>query len=375
MNPQDLIGPSSALGSPAPLWFITIFKVAGFTLHMIPMNIWYAGMLLVALLGTFGKGNAKELAHRLSRSMPVIVAVGINLGIVPLLFTQVGYYQFYYPAGILIGWWWFCVIILLLFAYYGVYVYSMSIRFGKDSVLAKGAAWISSIAFIIIGFLFTNNFSLMVNINNWIKIFNHTTVGGATTGVGLNLSDPTLFPRWLMMFGMAIMTTAVYISVDALFFHRARTTRGYQIWAGNFTFVLFTIGMIWFGLMGSWYIFSSMDKYVIEQLHKSPLMYTVFTITALSPAVVWTALFFQRRAVVKGTTLFASISQILVLTLNAICRQWVQNTEIFKFKDLTEETVNIQWNPMILFLLLFTVGLLIVGWMISKIMSLERKPL
>lgn len=373
MNPQDLIGPSSVLGNPAPFWFITIFKVVGFTLHMIPMNIWYAGMLLVAVLGTFGKGNSRELAHRLSRSMPVIVAIGINLGIVPLLFTQVGYYQFYYPAGILIGWWWFSVIILLLFAYYGVYVYYMNIRRGRDSALAKCGAWVSSIAFLLIGFLFANNFSLMVNINNWIKIFNRTNAGGAALGIGLNLSDPSLLPRWLMMFGLAIMTTAVYISVDASFFHRKETTRTYEAWAGKFSFALFTIGLVWFALMGSWYIFGAINRYVIEQLHKTPIMYSVFIITALSPIIVWVALFFQREIVIKRTTLFAAAFQTVVLTLNAISRQWVQNTEIFQFKDLTKDAVNIQWSPLILFLVLFVVGLLIVGWMLLKVASAEKQ--
>ena len=38
-----------------------------------------------------------------SQDMPVIVAVGINLGIVPLLFIQVAYYKFFYPATILMA--------------------------------------------------------------------------------------------------------------------------------------------------------------------------------------------------------------------------------------------------------------------------------
>ncbi len=145
---------------------------------MIPMNIWYAGMLFVAIFATFGKNNSEELAHRLARTMPIIVAIGINLGIVPLLFTQVGYYQFYYPAGVLIGWPWISVIILLAIAYYGVYIYSLNVRKNKKTKFAIASAWISSILFIAIGFLFANNFSLMVNVDNWINIFNRTNVSG-----------------------------------------------------------------------------------------------------------------------------------------------------------------------------------------------------
>ena len=48
MNPEMLVDQASAAGIPAPFWFVEFFKVLGFTLHMVPMNLWYAG-LLVAL--------------------------------------------------------------------------------------------------------------------------------------------------------------------------------------------------------------------------------------------------------------------------------------------------------------------------------------
>ncbi|HEY9166903.1 MAG TPA: hypothetical protein VIS48_12160 [Candidatus Kryptonia bacterium] len=375
MNPQDLIGPSSPLGNPAPFWFITTFKVLGFILHMIPMNIWYAGMVLVAIFGTFGKGNSELLANRLGKSMPIIVAIGVNLGIVPLLFTQVGYYQFYYPAGVLIGWAWFSVIILLLVAYYGVYAYSLSVRKQRRTRFAMTSAWVSSILFIIIGFLFANNFSLMVNVDNWIGIFNRTNVAGAPTGIALNTSDPTLFPRWLMMFGIAIMTTAVYITVDAAFFRKEETTEEYRGWAGKFAFRFFTLGMIWFAVTGAWYIFWTLDRFTMARQNSEPLMHMILILTAVSPGLVWLALRDQRRGVTKRAAISAAVAQFLVVTLNAITRQWVQNTEISRYRDVSKEAVNIQWSPLILFLVLFVLGLAIVGWMLSKVAEVRKSEL
>jgi hypothetical protein len=372
MNPQDLIAPSSPLGNPAPFWFITFFKVLGFTLHMIPMNIWYAGMLLVAVFATFGKGHSEELAHRLSRSMPIIVALGVNLGVVPLLFTQVGYYQFYYPTGVLIGWAWLSVILFLLFAYYSVYVYSLSVRKDKRTTFAVVSAWVSSILFITIGFLFANNFSLMVNAGQWIKIFDRTNVAGAVTGRALNISDPTLVPRWLMMFGIAMMTTSVFIAIDALYFKKSSTTREYKAWAGRFAFRFFTYGMIWYALMGAWYISGTMDSYVLDQLHTSPVMLLIFVFTAISPGAVWIAMSLQRKGVKERLTNAALICQLGVLTLNAISRQWLQNTELSRFKDVSKELVNTQWSPMILFVALFVVGLGVIAWMVARIMEVEK---
>ena len=379
MNPQDLIAPSSPLGNPAPFWFITFFKVLGFILHMIPMNIWYAGMLLIAIFATFGKNQAEELAHRLSRGMPIIIAMGVNLGIVPLLFTQVGYSQFYYPAGILIGWPWLGVIFFLIFAYYGVYVYSLSVRKNKKTKFALVSAWVSSILFIIIGFLFANNFSLMVNVHGWTKIFDSTNVAGAVTGQALNTSDPTLFPRWLMMFGIAMMTTAIYILIDAFHLKRNSTSEQYKGWAVKFAFIFFTLGMIWFALTGSWYITGELDKFTLESVINSPEITALFILTALSPGAPWLVLllmFLKVRSNLlpsKRLVTISALAQFVVITLNAISRQWVQNTELLRYYNVTKEVVNTQWSPMIVFLILFVTGLGVVAWMIAKVAAVERQ--
>jgi len=54
-----LIGPETLLGFPAPYWFLAFFKVFGFSLHVIPMNLWYAGLLTVLLAGRFGGEHAR----------------------------------------------------------------------------------------------------------------------------------------------------------------------------------------------------------------------------------------------------------------------------------------------------------------------------
>ncbi len=372
MNPTDLIGPASPLGNPAPFWFITFFKVFGFILHMIPMNVWFAGMILVAVFSTFGRNHSLELAHRLSRTMPVLVALGINLGIVPLLFTQVGYYQFYYPAGVLIARAWFSVIVILIFAYYGVYVYALGVRKGRSTRFTIAAAWISSIGFIVISFLFANNFSLMANVHDWIRIYNQTNLSGAAAGTGLNTADPTLIPRWLMMFGIAITTTGVYIAFDAAFFKKRETTQDYRKWAANFAFSFYSLGLIVFAVMGSWYVFGTIDKTVLDKLGGGSLMYYIFGFTALSPGLVWIVLLNQRKNLRRNATVVAGILQFAVLAFNAVSRQWVQNEEVFRFENVSQLPVQVQWSPMVAFLLLFVAGLAAVGWMVAKIAAIEK---
>jgi hypothetical protein len=372
MDPTTLIGPSDPLGFPAPFWFVEFFKVLGFTLHTVPMNLWYAGLVLAAIFGLFGSTHPRRLAHRLITAMPVVVALGVNLGIVPLLFTQVAYYKVFYPAGVLMAWPWFSVIVLLTLAYYGVYLYATSVRRDWRPRLGLAAGWVSAILFVSIGFLFANNFSLMTNVAGWPALLHQTGVAGAPTGIALNTADPTLWPRWLMMFGLALTTVAAYIVVDTAFF-AGQESDDYRRWAATFAPKLATLGLVWFAITGSWYIFGTLRADVRGVLLGVPwLILTV--LTALGPGLPWLLIMAQRQGITRRFAVFTALAQFGVLALNAVSRQFVQNAELGTFLNVAAEPVNTQWSPMIVFLVLFVVGLGIVTWMLSKVIAVAGKP-
>ena len=133
MDPQAFLNTAEHSGIPAPLWFIEFFKVLGFTLHSIPMNLWYAGTIIAVVLLAFGGEYARQFGRRFLRQLPIIIALGVNLGVVPLLFTQLAYFKFFYPATILMAWFWLAVIGLLIVAYYGVYAYVWGLKKRKQS--------------------------------------------------------------------------------------------------------------------------------------------------------------------------------------------------------------------------------------------------
>lgn len=373
MNPTELIGPPSPLGYPAPYWFLVTFKVLGFTLHMGPMHLWFAGILLAMVLARWGGPEAQRWSARLMRQMPVIIALGVNFGIVPLLFTQVAYYRVFYPATILMAWPWFLIIILLTFAYYGVYIYVTGL---KDSVVLtpfkRAAGWVSAILFIVIGFLFSNGFSLMTHLSAWPQLWQETSVAGAPLGTALNTSDPTLLPRWLMMFGLALTTVAAYTVFDAGVFAR-RESPEYKRWAAGFAFTLYTVGLVWFAAMGSWYVFGTWPADARVQMLSMPLG-ILTALTALGPGLPWLLLLAQRRRITQTLAVLTALAQFGLLGLNAISRQILQNIELSKFFDVTAEPVNLQLSPLIVFLVLFVLGLGVVAWMIAKVLQAERQP-
>ena len=372
MDPQALIGPSSPLGYPAPYWFLAFFKVLGFVLHMGPMHLWFAGIVVAMVMRRRG-GHGRRMSERLMGQMPIIVALGINFGIVPLLFTQVSYYKVFYPATILMAWPWLSVIVMLTFAYYGLYVHAVGIRDGPGRMkrLREVSGWVAAALFVSIGFLFANAFSLMTNVGAWPALWRSTSVAGAPQGVGLNVADPTLWPRWLMMFGLALTTTAAYLVVDAGLF-AGRESEEYRRWVVGFAFKLYGAGALWFGVFGSWYVFGTWRPEVRGAMFAGPA--AVLTVaTALGPALPLALIAARRRATGRGLALATALAQLGVLALNAVSRQLVQNAELRPFLDVTAERVSTQWSPLLLFLVLFASGLAVVVWMVAKVAEAGRR--
>jgi hypothetical protein len=372
MDPTTLIGPTNFLGLPAPFWFVEFFKVLGFLLHLVPMNLWYAGVLVAAILGIWGSIQGKHFAIRLMKQMPLIIACGVNLGIVPLLFTQVAYYQAFYPATVLMAWPWFSIIPMLTVAYYGVYVYSMQIRNDRVTRLGLAAGWISAILFTAIGFVFANGLSLTTNVGGWPVLWRATAVDGAPLGLALNVFDPTLLPRWLMLFGLALTTVAAYLAVDAAFLG-GNESDAYKSWAPGFALKVETLGLAWFAVMGSWYFFLALRADVRGLMLSAPLV-ILTAATALSPGLTWFLLLAQRNGFSGRLALLTALAQFAVLALNAVSRQIVQNVELGSYLDVSAAPVRLQLSPLVVFLILFVIGLAILGWMVSKVIAASRRP-
>jgi hypothetical protein len=334
------------------------------------MNLWYAGPV-VALIVWWRGGHPRTLSRHLMKHMPIIIAYGVNFGIVPLLFVQVAYYRVFYPSTILMAWPWFSVFILLTLAYYGIYIYALGLNDGEArmTTLRRLAGWIAASVFIVIGFIFANEFSLMTNLGAWHDLWASQNVGGAVLGLKLNLGDPTLWPRWLMMFGLALTTTAAYVFVDAGLFSR-KENQEYRKWASVFALKLYSLGIIWFAAFGSWYVFGTWAEETRKVMLGGPLI-VLSIATAFGPGLPWLlmAIFSRRIDVTRPFAIVVGLAQFGVIAINAVSRQIVQNIELGRFLDVTSEKVNMQWSPLVIFLVLFILGLALIFWMIRQAMA------
>ncbi len=363
------IDPTTLPGMPAPFWFVEFFKVLGFTLHMVPMNLWYAGVVLAVGLHAWGPREGKRFASRLMVQMPILVALGINFGIVPLLFTQLAYSKAFYPATILMAWPWLAIVALLIPAYYGVYLYAWGVRRPEGLPRWAGiAGWVSAGLFVAIGFLFANGFSLMANPPAWPALWMEHSVGGAATGIALNLADPSLWPRWLLMFGLALLTTSAWSVVDAAFFAGGETT-DYRRWVQGFAWKLAAVGLAWIMVSGAWYSLGTWPRPVRAAMFHLPWgLLTLLTAAAplVPPALLWGT---RRAALTRAVALSVAAAQIGVLALNAVSRQVVQNIEVARLVDVSRQPLDVQLGPLVLFLAVFLGGLVVVGWMIRQVVA------
>ena len=387
---------------PAPFWFTQFFKVLGFVLHMLAMNIWFAGIPIFLLMLIFGRKNGKRFACRMFSQLPIIMAFGINFGIVPLLFLQTVYYKPFYTATILMAWHWIMIIPLVMIAYYAIYIAAFSVKQEQKSGQTFFAGLIASCCLFLVAYIIVSAMSLMgrpetmTNIWQQGQTFAGTDAAAATYGMGSNASEPTLWLRYGAMFGLAMTTVAFWTVFDAMvlipkrkedMLEESQANDNYRHWAGTFAMIIAWLG----GAIATISFYQYVDfvktnpaTAAIFAEDAAPLFRQLLGMAMVTPflaAVVLTIaklLRFGRYV----TVITVALVQMLALATFAIVRQWVQNVEtsqIVPIAKLSENTqlTPIYTSPLVVFLVLFVVGAIVIGWMIRQMViasKLAQKP-
>lgn len=192
MMQPNLIPAMDPNALPAPYWVFQLLLIVTFVLHILAMNFMVGGavLALVSKMRSRNRETDDRIFFDVAKKLPVLLPATITLGVAPLLFVQVLYGQFFYTSSILMAWPWFLVLVLLTIAYYGFYY--VSYRRGKHPGSAGGVMLLSVVLIFLIGFAFSNNLTLSQTPARWgAKYFGHSG------GWNLNLSEPTLIPRFL----------------------------------------------------------------------------------------------------------------------------------------------------------------------------------
>lgn len=332
----NLIPNPDPLGLPVPVWILFGLKIFGFFVHLLFMNLWVAGLPTALCL----LKSKPALAARLLRSMPFFIAFGINAGIVPLLFLQTVYPQFFYPATILQAWFWLSVIPLLLIAYYSVYLASFgTFRFG--------ATLVATVLLLVIGVMFSAAMTLTASPQGWAKIFLDSAFGGAVHGLYLHLSAE-VFLRFFMVVGMAFGTLVAYLVLHAEWFSRDRHDQD----AAR--------GLIWLYPAGAALYLVAAGVYAASAERNIPVHWSLFAAISLAFGIAGAIRYWRRPGRAAGTALI--IAQLSVLLVNAMARQSVQIAELMQWFDPYKAPVRGEWGSFALFAVTFAVAIAILFW-------------
>ncbi|MDR1290380.1 MAG: hypothetical protein LBK06_04180 [Planctomycetaceae bacterium] len=375
------------------------FKVLGFVLHTVPMGIWFAGLPLAILCLLQNGKNPNRFARRIFTQLPIMLAIGINFGIVPLLFTQTIFYKPFYTATILMAWSWFAVVPILIVGYYAVYLAAFSVKTtdplkqnakknnNKENKRNKNSTRknyrtiifgvIASLCLIAIGTLMVNGQTLMVRNDLWSSIMERTGVYGATTGLANNMSDPSVWIRLSTVFAIGMITTAVWSIVDSHFLLRKSADANEEIedadyrgWTLSFAFIVTIIGAAMLAGISCLTACFNIAGFVSTKIAELPVAeMSVLITSAVSLSVVGVLMLAMKLcAGLRGKILVAvvAIAHVVVLSGFGIIRQLGQNARLQQYVE-SAQSLSLAWEAFIPFLIIFVIGAVVIGWMLRQL--------
>lgn len=345
---------------PAPYWVLKLLLIVTFYLHILAMNFLMGGAVL-ALLGISRARNRVYAARSffdVGRKLPSLVAATITLGIAPLLFVQVLYGQYFYTSSIVMAWPWLLVLAMLTLAYYGFYLAA-----SQDEERIGRAGWILSVSLLLIftiGFLFTNNLTLSQTPTRWAdKYFQDPT------GWNLNLSEPTLIPRYLHFFTAAVAVGGLFLVLMAL--GRWKRDSDYARYVFQFGGDAFRYATMTQFLVGIWFLASlPRDKRMLF-LGDNPLATTLLVLGVAGALgaimIVGNA---QRRDNIRLAAVGGSGLTAFVILCMSVMRDILRDAYLEPYFHPGEFAVKTQWSVFPLFLVLFLAGVALWAVMMKR---------
>ena len=343
--PLESLIPSPDL-LPVHWGWLRLLLVFTFILHILAMNA-MLGSGIIAFVNTLRKGRetGKTVNRSISRKLPFTIAFTVNFGVAPLLFLQALYGQFIYTSSVLMGVFWLSIAGLLIIAYYSAYIYNF--RFDRQNGSASVFIGIAVVLMLVIAFFFSNNMTLMLNLDSWTRYFD------TPDGTLLNLSDPILFPRYLHFVTASAAVGGLFIALSARFGtkgpeNEARIESGMK-WFTYATAFQFIVGTAFF---------LSLPQEIRQMfMGQAPLATTLLLVAILLAAA----------AVVLGLKrmVLPSAAAALVLVCGmAVIRDLVRQAYLDPFFHPADIPVKPEYSPMIFFLITLFAGLFVIGYML-----------
>ena len=353
MTDPNLIPTLDPNALPAPFWVFKLLLVVTFFLHILAMNFMLGGAVLALIAKSRPKNREtnNRVFFDIAKKLPSLLPATITLGIAPLLFVQVLYGQFFYTSSVVLAWPWFLVLVFLTVAYYGFYY--VSFQNGQNPAKAGGVMLLSVVLIFIIGFVYSNNLTLSQTPARWgAKYFANPS------GWNLNLSEPTLIPRFLHFFTAAVAVGGLLLVFIAFARWKRDTTYArHLLQFGGKAFMYATMAQF---LVGIWFL-ATLPRDLRMLFLGDDVAATVLLVVGVLGAIG--AVFLMAEALRKENVRLAAysvsgITSVVILNMS-VMRDILRDAYLKPYFRSEQFAVKTQWSVFPLFLLLFIAGIIL----------------
>jgi hypothetical protein len=337
MDPNTLIPVPDAI--PAPPWVFIVLEQLLFLLHILVINAVLGGFLILLFnrLRKQGSNNLSENGLSVAKKLPVLIALGINFGIPPLLFLQVVYGHLFYSSSVLMGTYWIMIIPVLILAYYGAYIHST--KFLTAPWFSKMSLAVAALFVLYVGFMLVNNNSLMEQPEKWGAYFENR--GGTI----LNWSDPAFLPRYLH-FIVASLAVGGLLYAIVYKFGKNREEKEQKIKQGLLVFAIATSVQV---VVGFWYLLAIPSDFMPNFMGQD-LFSTIMLMVGIAAGIASLVFGFLGKL---NAAIAHLVITIIAMIINRYNLRMMYLADNFQLNDLT---ISPQYGLLILFLLILLIG-------------------
>jgi len=345
MDPNQLIPKPDTI--PAPPWLMIILEQLLFLLHILIVNALF-GSALIIFFRWLKNNNTEEfieLNKPIASKIPIMFALGINLGVAPLLFLQVTFGHLFYSSSVLMATYWILIIPFLIIAYYGAYIHykKMDLRQG----FAKFSIAVLILMVLYIAFMLVNNNSLMEQPEKWVKYFDNRN------GTILLLSDLSIYPRFLK-FVFASVAIGGLFSALLFYFKKDVTEKEEKIKQGLKIFGISTAIQMAIGFI---YLFSLPEEIMLKLIGRD-LLSSIILLVGIISAIG--ALIFAFQGKLFATLYHLLLTMIAMIITRYLLRMMYLNDNF----SLSSLQIEPQWMVFSLFIVILLIGLYSVWYML-----------
>jgi hypothetical protein len=331
-----------------PVWILQALSYLTLTLHLSAVHFTVGGALLLLWARLRGGTHAEHTGRFFGSGLPLGVSYIITLGIPPLLFVQVLYGQLYYSSSVLVGAFWIQVIPALMFAYGGFYYH----RLQRDRrPRLQGIVVLASLLLLLyIGYIYVNNFTLLMNPEKWLDLYS-----GAPGGGRLHHGEPTIHPRYLLFLASSFAVAGLALLWRGRFLSKWGHTdaAAHSRKLGFRAFLLSPLLWIIAGL-GVYLTRPDDIRAVLLSGTAAPVLLIVGLVAAVLACA--TAYLSVSRTDLRFP-LASSVAMLVVTACMVVFRDLVRIVELAPYWSLSTVPINAQWGMFMLFVVALGAGI------------------